>query len=151
MKPLNILLAVLVMTFAGCATQSSPKTKAEPQAASLIFDRFIESHGSREAEFFFTNASPRSLWFGGYGPQSPLYKIQYLKGDRWQESPLGWCGNGIGWQELPSGSGVIFQVLIVPEDLKPLTIRVGVSCWPEKDHKKTAVHTYWSDAVRVRR
>src|ERR1043166_6877637 len=115
MTPVRIVLAaVLALIGVGCTTHVPPKVCRATQYVDVTFQRFVRLHGDRHAEFCVTNALAQPVWFAGYSLQSPLFKIQLLKDGRWQDSPMGWCGAGLGLRELPSKASTTFTVPVPP-------------------------------------
>jgi hypothetical protein len=150
MTPVRIVLAaVLALIGVGCTTHVPPKVCRATQYVDVTFQRFVRLHGDRHAEFCVTNALAQPVWFAGYSLQSPLFKIQLLKDGRWQDSPMGWCGAGLGLRELPSKASTTFTVPVPPHTSEQRMMRVGLTCWPEKHQTKVVASEYWSDPFNV--
>ena len=71
-----------------------------------------------------TNSTEAPIEFSGYGPTSPLYGMDCLREDGWQEQPVGWCGTGLATQTLAPGQQTTFQVHSPNE---PVNWRISLS------------------------
>lgn len=82
-------------------------TSQEPTVTIELIERVIET-GGVSATVRVTNASPSTLYFGGYSSTSPVYSVESRIGGEWEKDFQGWCGTGLGEQQLAAGSSFEF-------------------------------------------
>lgn len=143
------ILSTLLVLMASCvsADKRAPQTAQSiqngnihhdptvwsPSDVIVSFQRFLGPKEHSMAEFEAKNTTSRSLWFASYVDQEPtkeghrivLYDIQNWTGQQWAPAEGGWCGNGTGWLELPSGQKVTFPVWLEKSNPKRM-MRVGI-------------------------
>ena len=132
-----LLLATLT---GGCGSDhnsSARDVSAPPDADELALlgaaIRFVEYDGEDEvAEFRLENRSAESIWYGGYGGRgSPYYHFEKRVDGELVPVKLGWCGVGLGRQELLPGDSRDFRVGLSRLSGGVESFRVGVRVSPE--------------------
>ena len=101
------LLALTAACGIGSQWLRGPVIRAAIEPLGVVTD----DDGSLIAQFRITNAGPDSLWYTGYGHESPWYSAQVEIAGKWTApaSPY-WCGTGAALEELTAGEVLRFDV-----------------------------------------
>jgi len=84
---------------------------AGPDLPSITFTGYKwDAYGNYLPYFKVSNKTSEVFAFWGYSKSSPVYSIEVLINDRWQENPLGWCGNGMQLQTMAPEDSFVFFV-----------------------------------------
>lgn len=75
------------------------------------------------------------------GMIAPLYRLQFQSNGQWKETPIGWCGFGMGEVELPPLSKKSFDVSIPKAGWE--AVKVGIEWYPTPERKGDP-STAWS-------
>lgn len=95
-----------------------------------------------------SNATPRVVWFTGYSPDFPFYKIQHMKNGQWEDLPIGWCGVGVGRHRFAAHKTIRFTVPVEDDPQKRPVMRLGISC---SAFKNNVEKTFWSETVEPKK
>jgi hypothetical protein len=102
--------SLLVLTTV-CAIASQWWLRGPVIRAAIEPVGFLAQDGETYAATFrITNAGPETLWYTGYGHQSPLYLSEAEVGGQWTPLNDNWCGTGASSQELKAGEAIVFSV-----------------------------------------
>ena len=114
-----------------------------PKIYEQLDDCFIAREPSSEVSsngfaFRFGNPTKKPIYFSGWEPASPHYKIQIYNGTIWKDEVVLVCGTGLGIRELPPGKSVLLDVRA-----HAAKFRVGVALLSNDKTWKT-IQTIWS-------
>ena len=59
-----------------------------------------DRYGNVSLKYELQNRSEWPIYYQGYGPEMPLYRLSYRSGNEWIQHPIMWCGTGAHFNRL---------------------------------------------------
>ncbi len=114
-RPILMLMVAVMAIVAWSPGQSVPAVSTKP-ANEIRLEHIGEewdAYGNFLPVLRLTNYSRRDISYAGYSTSSPVYMQQVRGSDReeWREHNPGWCGTGLGTQQLRAGQSATFRVV----------------------------------------
>jgi hypothetical protein len=116
-----------------------------------------DSNGTTHLEYELSNRSSWPIYYYGYGPTLPLYRVSYRTGLEWKTRPTGWCGTGAQYNRLGPWKSV--NVLVNTDNVGTSRVfRVGVpflrTTWLPygllyRTTKSDPSGCVWSDGLKI--
>lgn len=124
---------------------AGPDSRIPPEILRDNLVYIAHERGTSMNQFRLCNTTRASIFYSGYGPSGPWYRIQTKKGNDWEELKVGWfCGTGLTRNEIPPGASARFGVT---DKAIHGAFRVGISFSTSKEQVNHPTDTVWSDAV----
>ncbi len=117
-----------------------PQTSAGRVGISI----HVEKRSGDRITCLIINNTDRPTWFGGWGLDSPAYRVQEWSGDRWKEHRIVWdCGVGLGTPKLSPERACRFD-LDLPMTATP--VRIGIALLDDVSIQQTH-NSIWTEPV----
>gem|GEM_PF-5913511 len=95
---------------------------------SYVSTQPMYANGPIGLKYELQNRSSWPIYYSGYGPGSPFYRVAYRSEAGWEEQLLGVCGTGVRTSCLAPWKSV--SIYVTPDCVDTSrTFRVGLSYW----------------------
>lgn len=118
MKPHFVLLAIILLSAAGCSEPAGPSASGD--SVSLLFASVDE----QQATLVLINSTNAPVSYLGFGQAHPLKTVEVLSDTGWTAVLWDWCGTGAELQTVQPYSSV---EIIAPAIRRHATTRVKFS------------------------